>query len=779
METEPEFVSCKQMRSKEDEKEEKEKDITKQTTLEQTPINFNILKPQELCVPESYRTNSPRETQLLAMADNFQRQYLFLHPDRKPLLLCPLNECGVRKFVSTSLCPTTTSHCEFQTWQGCASFVADFLSLDPLEPPADLPKQLFSSTSVLQSQQATCFEFATLLCSLLLGVNYDAYCVSGYAVREMCLLDQSLQQCPLLEVKSELPEQEQQENGNSMKPLREIKSRFLTQQEKKKQEAEAEQKLKECEQQPADFLRGLRVHCWVLVLSGSHSIQENFFIDPLTGNSYPTDNENFLGIESVWNNFNYYVNMQDCRNSCTSMVFDLEDLKMWTPVLYGATNRKQLVHDVLEKKESKKQSQISSEEQPRVFEMPRSWLSYITISKKDLEKRWPGGKKVIRYRKAKLEKFAPGLNPDGLITRLTTYKDLDCTEVAVVKEWYKYRCDKLEEKEINKLDNSTAERFGYGRSFQLLFHRCRSLTSGIEQEMEFSSSANSLVRRLLSPTEMKEHFEGRGDFLRYRHVLFSQHRQPHDKSHLTPELKHLHVLKVVERFSRNKSKPANEDVAERVFLVPQGRFELTYHLMDHRFIPSKRSFVEPAPGHQFTQDLVTTFQVRDIVACREKEEGKIELWTKAAATQALRDRKNREILAAEKEKTLQEDDVLAPFLIQLGNPETLNPDEAKQVYQSCLAEFKDREAEQILLLQQRCDKETEELQAKQKWYQQSHQSLSQQQAEDYQKYCSQKIQKISVIQKRFHRQREMAGDKYNDLIQKLQRHPRLAAHLSS
>lgn len=61
------------------------------------------------------------------------------------------------------------------------------------------PKALCSPTSVLQSQRATCFEYAALLCSLLLGEDYDAYCVSGYAVKEMCLLDQSLQQCPLLD----------------------------------------------------------------------------------------------------------------------------------------------------------------------------------------------------------------------------------------------------------------------------------------------------------------------------------------------------------------------------------------------------------------------------------------------------------------------------------------------------------------------------------------------------------------------------------------------------
>lgn len=51
-------------------------------------------------------------------------------------------------------------------------------------------------------------------------------------------------------------------------------------------------------------------------MSGCRSIKENFIIDPLTGNSYPTNDDNFLGVESIWNNFNYYANMQDCSNGC-------------------------------------------------------------------------------------------------------------------------------------------------------------------------------------------------------------------------------------------------------------------------------------------------------------------------------------------------------------------------------------------------------------------------------------------------------------------------------
>lgn len=55
----------------------------------------------ELC-PESYRVNSPDEVRLLAIADNFQRQYSLLYPDRKPLLLCPVNECGVKVTIQLS-----------------------------------------------------------------------------------------------------------------------------------------------------------------------------------------------------------------------------------------------------------------------------------------------------------------------------------------------------------------------------------------------------------------------------------------------------------------------------------------------------------------------------------------------------------------------------------------------------------------------------------------------------------------------------------------------------
>ena len=66
------------------------------------------------------------------------------------------------------------------------------------------PKELTSPTLVLERQEGSSFDMACVLCSLLLGVGYDAYCVCGYAVREVTEMDQCGKTCPGLETGEEV-----------------------------------------------------------------------------------------------------------------------------------------------------------------------------------------------------------------------------------------------------------------------------------------------------------------------------------------------------------------------------------------------------------------------------------------------------------------------------------------------------------------------------------------------------------------------------------------------
>lgn len=81
---------------------------------------------------------------------------------------------------------------------------------------------------MLETQEANCFEYSHLLCSLLLGTGYDAYVVSGYASKGVALCDLSRQECPLLAetVDKEVVEKESKPSRYVIRPIRSLESEF-------------------------------------------------------------------------------------------------------------------------------------------------------------------------------------------------------------------------------------------------------------------------------------------------------------------------------------------------------------------------------------------------------------------------------------------------------------------------------------------------------------------------------------------------------------------------
>ncbi|XP_056875636.1 dynein regulatory complex subunit 7 [Takifugu flavidus] len=797
------------------EKPRGESELQEEQRLQQEgPRRISDLLQKLLSEGTTASYNSSSEARMVEIAENFQRQYSHLFPERRPLLMCPENENGIKKFVSTTLRPTAVEHPELYHWKGCASVVADLLSLKPLESPVNLPRQLFAPSTVLQSQSATCFEAATLLCSLLIGADYEAYCVSGYASREMCECDQTEQECPPMDTGEKDMMQEPQQNKYRLKPKKKLQSRYLVQQEMKKKNKESAQK---GEEPPVDTLRGLRVHCWVLVFSGSRDIEENFFIDPLSGNSHSTDDEHFLGIESMWDNYNYYVNMQECCKDCSEVKYDLEDLKRWEPVLAGVTCKKKLKDKVLKRKEIRFLGKLNSEQEvelgPKAFQMPKPWSSCISISKKNLEHRYPGGKKVTFYRKAKLERFGLYLQSDGLLTRLTTYKDLSCTEVELVKEWYQGRTDFLDHREFNKILHVTTEHFLPGRSFHLLFHRY----SDAEHKMEFNSSARAdgLLRRVLTKSDMTEMFEGRFDYLHYRRISFSI---PDGLS----DVQHIPLKKVEERFHRNPNLPLSDDVAKRVFLMDERKIQLTYHMEYFAAIPSKRVLIKPLPATEsrraedFTSANIQTLQVdpsvkppsrivlylvlqdlvkgeiaaaehakvsrnefRDILQSREEEEKNLQLifspWTYAGAALAHKHQKQKLKTAEQQDWQLEHvDDYLVPHLVNLEFPETLSATDVENLVAKCVQEFKENRKGVANFLKEHHKKLLQELREKQRWYQQNQGLLNKEEVEKFHDYCSDKTLVMKVVQRRLDRYVEETSQKVAAFREQLLKSPWLS-----
>ncbi|XDV26584.1 hypothetical protein PO909_030240, partial [Leuciscus waleckii] len=682
--------------------------------------------------PSSYKENCSQEKLILAIAENFRQQYAFVYPYNKPLLLCPVNECGVQKFVSTTLRRTLLPYPELYNWEGCASFVSDYLSLELLDPPTELPKQLSSPTWALQTRRGTCFDYSSVLCSLLLGAGYNAYCVSGYATKEMCLLDQSRQECPLLQtpIQEKTEERKKTKSKYSVKRQPNLNSLFEKRQEEKrhteakeaalKEQLEQAERLQKEEERPTpDPLLDLRVHSWVLVLSGNRDEPKNFFIDPLTGKSYSPTNENFLGIESVWNHQNYWVNKQDCSFSVREMTFYMDDLSKWEYMLCDPSS--QSMSNISEPRTLQESEDVEEEEMDelKVFEMPPSWVTKVAIAPPDVEMRFPGGMKVFQYRKARLEKFAPYFLKDGLVTKLTVYKDLDCTQPSTIKEWFSHRSDCLYEREHHTDSNVTSEHFRPGRRDALRCHRYVTLVSATEHQMDFYSQARAdgLARRIEKPFEMTETFEDGDDFLFYRHVVYGKHV----KVFCAKEVFKLELQqRVEERFHRDPSKPASKDVAEWVFMTSDRQIQVTYHLEDDKIFPTWLNFMKPngpaflQKAQAFDPQMVSGFQLdrpakpyEIVQLCQMrvefmKEEQKVELQIRASektVKSILSSRKKEESntdllisttldtnnhlplvpfipqerMAKEKKQRQEEKelDLLAPFQARLGQPEAL------------------------------------------------------------------------------------------------------------
>jgi hypothetical protein len=286
------------------------------------PHPVNCPNPNDY--PQSYNSNTKKEQVFLEYVENFKKQFQYIYPERKILFMSPYNECGIEKFVCTTCRPTTMKYSKLYDWKDCAQYVSDYLQFVQLDNETEPPQVLWSPTKILAEQRGNCFDYSMLLASLLIGNGYDAYVVSGYATREVCNMDQSRVICPLLKKSNEEKKSTaKKEPGKyQVKAPKDLTSKYIRWQEQKakKKLAEAAEKkrleyeayLAELEKPTADPLYGLRVHSWVLVLSGKREVPETFFIEALTGVGVSTKDDEYLGIESIWNHKNYWVNMQSC-----------------------------------------------------------------------------------------------------------------------------------------------------------------------------------------------------------------------------------------------------------------------------------------------------------------------------------------------------------------------------------------------------------------------------------------------------------------------------------
>ncbi|KAL3319943.1 hypothetical protein Ciccas_001371 [Cichlidogyrus casuarinus] len=633
---------------------------------------------EEALFPPSYKENTLKEKRVIAYCENFQRQYSTLCTDRTQLFIIPRNEFNIPKFVCTAIRRTLLPYPEFYQWSECAKFVADFLELIPLRPYSEPPKRLYSPSVVIQRQMGTVFDFSNLLCSLLLGAGYDAYVVHGYASREICLKDLRCNTCPyLIKPKQERePVKQRSVNKYSIKASKNLKSKYdiyveSTQQkadEEKRQKIEKQQEMleEELDQPSFDPLYGLRVHSWVLVLSGKREVGEPFFIEPLTGLAVSVQSKNYLGIEAVWNDLNYWVCMQDCSKGISNVSYDLGDALLWEYLMptgnshntilppniepltsqsaewnklqstldYGAevveepefdlparktqpNSHRRGPETVLKEKPDSKIRKLllaTPVDKAMLFDLPPSWTMPIVLELENFHKKYPKNMRQTHYKRAIETRFAEYYNSDGLVYQVEIFSDREYQYLDEVIKLYRNRADKLVEMRLDAKTDWIEEKFDRGViRTHLKSHKYKVENQHNELReriMTFYDEArvDGLKKREFQTDQMLEHYVGREDRLFFRKTVYL--RPPDDRrgvkfaENKSVDVENTAIVLVTERFKRNPKVDADEDVFERTFnLTDNKTINLVYHLGKDRIVSSTRTFTKSPQALDRAQEL--------------------------------------------------------------------------------------------------------------------------------------------------------------------------------
>ena len=142
-------------------------------------------------IPVSYKENTLKEELVLEHLIQYRKEFSQAIDPKRDLFLYPMNESRKYKFICTTVRPTKVPYPELYNFDKCAKFISDFIEYEELSPPNEFPKYIPAPDNVLKWQIGDCFDIAIVLCSILLGVGYNAYVVYGKAPRYITTKDQS------------------------------------------------------------------------------------------------------------------------------------------------------------------------------------------------------------------------------------------------------------------------------------------------------------------------------------------------------------------------------------------------------------------------------------------------------------------------------------------------------------------------------------------------------------------------------------------------------------
>ena len=457
--------------------ERKDDDLEEPEELNyQEPAKFNrcydFANPDEgseHLIPRCYFENTSKEELVLEHVLEYENQFKVIYDPMRALYLAPKNEKNKRKFICTTLRPTKLPFVQLYEWDKCAKFVSDYLEYEELDKPNEFPAQIPSPKNVIDWQAGDSFDFSIVLCSLLIGVGYEAYVVYGTAPKRITTKDESRMECPF-DSKIDDPESSDDEykdadESKMKKPVIDtlkkvddfdvnIKptpvSQYDIEQAAKAKAAEDAAIRKENEitddepdYEKVDEYGRTRIHAWVLI-KPSRGLDTAFFIEPSTGRRYEINECPYYSVDALFSNKNFWINLSvDREIKDINFDFESDNTGEWEYVMMTSEDKKGDDEEGSEAEDNGDDDAGAGGGDEEVLDMPPPWSPKLMVSKEKFGEVCPKGAKCLFYSKCKVEFFSDCKEVDGLVRRTTLYEDYKKLIIKEIRSEFRNRRDKL------------------------------------------------------------------------------------------------------------------------------------------------------------------------------------------------------------------------------------------------------------------------------------------------------------------------------------------------
>ena len=398
--------------------------------------------------------------------------------------------------------------------------------------------------------------------------------------------------------------------------------------------------VEEDEEVEPDELDGQRFHCWVLVRAGKREMPEDVFVEASTGRVKSTDDPAYKGVEAVFNNQNYWVDMQRSEQ-VKDMTWDLDNFEKWefiflqSAVLAPGARAggdddgrsppgSPMAHATRDKPAGDGKADDTVTEQgaeeihdsDHVLDLPPSWVQRLFIDRdvylQRYSKEGQDVKRSTTYHKSRAELFAENSRKDGMVQRLTLYTDLARSTVVEMTELFANRRDKLRKRVRHfkrgvSIDATTPEalveeffdpgrpdalqklvEFPGGREY-LLFHKAT--LDGMYKRVE-KFTRNRDPKKYDALHKVMEFFQGHEDRLTYRSITFEPPEPGSEPAPIKVQIEN--PKKMCLKFERNPGKDADTDLCKKTFytgLRPSSKIHLIFHYGPGRITAATRTYI--------------------------------------------------------------------------------------------------------------------------------------------------------------------------------------------